>query len=43
VTNEFRKIEHVAEISEIGAELKAFAKSLERSNFVKDQRKTHRA
>jgi diguanylate cyclase (GGDEF)-like protein len=39
VTNEFRKIEHVAEIGEIGAELKSFAKSLERSNYVKDQRK----
>jgi diguanylate cyclase (GGDEF)-like protein len=39
VTNEFRKIEHVAQISEIGAELKAYAKSLERSNYVKDKRK----
>lgn len=39
VTNEFRKIEHVAEIGEIGAELKGYAKSLERSNYVKDQRK----
>ncbi len=39
VTNEFRKIEHVAQIGEIGAELKAYAKSLERSNYVKDKRK----
>jgi diguanylate cyclase (GGDEF)-like protein len=42
VTNEFRKIEHVAQISEIGAELKAVAKSLERSNYVKDKRKAER-
>lgn len=39
VTNEFRQIEHVAQIGEIGAELKSYAKSLERSNYVKDQRK----
>jgi len=39
VLNEVRKIEHVAQIGEIGAELKAYAKSLERSNYVKDQRK----
>jgi len=39
VTNESRKIEHVAQIGEIGAELKSYAKSLERSNYVKDQRK----
>ncbi|MDP3732545.1 MAG: response regulator [Candidatus Omnitrophota bacterium] len=39
VTNESRKIEHVAQIGEIGAELKSFAKSLERSNYVKDKRK----
>lgn len=39
VTNEFRKIEHVAQIGEIGAELKGYAKSLERSNYVKDKRK----
>lgn len=39
VTNKFRKIEHVAQIGEIGAELKAYAKSLERSNYIKDQRK----
>jgi diguanylate cyclase (GGDEF)-like protein len=39
VTNEARKIEHVAQISEIGAELKAYAKQLERSNYIKDKRK----
>ncbi|MFH1457617.1 MAG: response regulator [Candidatus Omnitrophota bacterium] len=39
VTNEFRKIEHVAQIGEVGAELKALAKSLERSNYIKDKRK----
>jgi diguanylate cyclase (GGDEF)-like protein len=39
VTNEFRKIDHVAQVGEIGAELKSLAKSLERSNYVKDKRK----
>ncbi len=39
VTNEFRSITHVAQIGEIGAELKERAKRLERSNYVKDQRK----
>jgi len=39
VTNETRKIEHVAQIGEIGAELKSYAKNLERSNYVKDKRK----
>jgi len=39
VTNEFRKIEHVAQIGEIGAELKAFAKSMTKSNYVMDKRK----
>ena len=38
VTNESRNIEHVAQIGEIGAELKAYAKSLERSNYIKDKR-----
>jgi diguanylate cyclase (GGDEF)-like protein len=38
VTNEFRKIDHVAQVGEIGAELKGYAKSLERSNYVKDKR-----
>lgn len=39
VSNEHRKIQHVAQIGEIGAELKAFAKRLEKSNYVKDMRK----
>ena len=39
VTNEFRKIKHVAQIGEVGAELKSYAKSLERSNYIKDKRK----
>jgi diguanylate cyclase (GGDEF)-like protein len=42
VTNEYRRIEHVAQISEIGAELKALAKKEEKSNYIKDQRKTNR-
>lgn len=39
VSNQTRRIEHVAQVGEIGAELKAIAKSMERSNYVKDQRK----
>lgn len=39
VTNEYRNIEHVAQIGEIGAELKAHAKRMERSNYIKDKRK----
>jgi len=39
VTNESRIITHVAQISEIGAELKEAAKRLERSNYIKDKRK----
>jgi diguanylate cyclase (GGDEF)-like protein len=39
VTNEFRKIDHVAQIGEIGAELKAYAKSMKKSNYVIDKRK----
>jgi len=42
VTNEYRKIEHMAQVGEIGAELKALAKSLERSNYIKDKRVTER-
>ncbi|MFA5118783.1 MAG: response regulator [Candidatus Omnitrophota bacterium] len=38
VTNEFRTIEHVAQIGEIGAELKSYAKNIGRSNYVKDKR-----
>lgn len=39
VSNEFRNITHLAEIGEIGAELKEAAKRLERSNYIKDKRK----
>ncbi len=38
VSNTLQKISHVAQIGEIGAELKKFAKSLEKSNFVRDKR-----
>jgi len=40
VTNETRKINHVAQIGEIGAELKGYAKQLRGSNYIKDKRKT---
>jgi diguanylate cyclase (GGDEF)-like protein len=43
VTNEFRKIDHVAQVGEIGAELKAYAKSLGKSNYVMDKRKADEA
>jgi diguanylate cyclase (GGDEF)-like protein len=43
VTNEFRKIEHVAQVGEIGAELKAYAKSQSKSNYVMDKRKADEA
>jgi len=39
VTNESRKIAHVAEIGEIGAELKERAKKMQHSNYVKDKRR----
>ncbi|MFC1704619.1 response regulator [Candidatus Omnitrophota bacterium] len=39
VTNESRTISHVAEIGEIGAELKEHAKSYGNSSYVKDKRK----
>ena len=38
VTNEKIKINHVGEISELGAELKEYAKSLPGSNYVKERR-----
>ena len=38
VTNQMRQITHVAQIGEIGAELKKLAKNVEKSNYVKDQR-----
>ena len=39
VTNKARKISHVAQISELGAELKGYAKSLKGSNYVVDKRR----
>jgi len=39
VSNVQQNITHVAQVGEIGAELKKFAKSVEKSNFVRDQRK----
>ena len=39
VTNEHRRIEHVAQIGEIGAEIKTYAKSLDGSAYVKDKRR----
>lgn len=40
VSNRDQKISHVAQIGEIGAELKKFAKSVGKSNFVRNQRRT---
>ena len=42
VSNAFTKITHVAQVGEIGADLKKFAKGQEKSNFVRDKRKTDR-
>ncbi|MBF0490453.1 MAG: response regulator [Candidatus Omnitrophica bacterium] len=39
VSNDIQKITHIAQIGEIGAELKKFAKSVEKSVFVRDQRR----
>lgn len=39
VSNAAQKITHVAQISEIGAELKKYAKGFQKSNYVRDQRK----
>ncbi len=39
VSNVMQKINHVAQIGEIGAELKKFAKSQDKSNYVRDKRK----
>ena len=39
VSNSFQKIAHVAQIGEIGAELKKRAKNIDKSVFVRDQRK----
>lgn len=38
VTNEKRTLSHVAQIAEIGAEVKEMAKAINRSSFVKDKR-----
>ncbi len=38
VSNEKRELSHVAQIGEIGAELKEAAKRIERSSFIKDKR-----
>jgi diguanylate cyclase (GGDEF)-like protein len=38
VSNEKKKITHMGEVGEIGAELKNQAKALEHSNYIKDQR-----
>lgn len=40
VSNATHQITHVAQISEIGAELKKYAKSFDKSNFVRDKRHT---
>lgn len=40
VNNKNRKIKHVGEVGEIGAELKEYAKSLKGSNYVTERRKT---
>ncbi len=39
VSNSTRNITHVGQVSEIGAELKKYAKSFGKSNFVRDQRR----
>lgn len=38
VTNEKKKLTHVAEIAQIGAELKEYVKTLEGSNYIKERR-----
>lgn len=38
VSNANQKITHVAQVSEMGAELKKYAKSVEKSNFIRNQR-----
>ncbi len=40
VANSQQPITHVAQVGEIGAELKKFAKNIDKSVFVRDQRKT---
>jgi diguanylate cyclase (GGDEF)-like protein len=43
VSNAFTKISHVAQVGEIGADLKKFAKAMDKSNFIRDKRKNERA
>jgi diguanylate cyclase (GGDEF)-like protein len=43
VSNACTKITHVAQIGEIGADLKKFAKGQDKSNYVRDKRKNERA
>jgi len=40
ISNENHMITHVAQIAEIGAELKKYAKTFQQSNFVRNKRKT---
>ncbi|MFA5039492.1 MAG: response regulator [Candidatus Omnitrophota bacterium] len=42
VSNENRQVTHVAQIAEIGAELKEAAKRMERSSYIKDRRTDER-
>ncbi|MEA3560250.1 MAG: response regulator [Candidatus Omnitrophota bacterium] len=42
MTSEKRKIKHIAEVGEIGAELKKYAKSLSGSNYIKDRRRINK-
>ncbi len=42
VTSEARNITHVAQVGEIGAELKKLAKNEEKSNYVKDKRQNNK-
>lgn len=39
VTNQYKEFKHIGEIAQIGAELKAYAKTLPGSNFVVDKRR----
>ncbi|MBL7130819.1 MAG: response regulator [Candidatus Omnitrophica bacterium] len=39
VTNVHRNLTHVAQVAEIGAELKEYAKKQKKSNYIKDKRK----
>ncbi|MFP4473191.1 MAG: response regulator [Candidatus Omnitrophota bacterium] len=43
VSNANQQIQHVAQIAEIGAELKKYAKTFEKSQFVRDKRNQQRA